>query len=145
MYLSHSIKIENRQSRKRCLGGKWVMSMISLLVMAQTWQSCDFDKICYPNESFSLMSGRPCLLHGAVVQTKTIHEYEQFLKGLSTADKINLRCSYTNNICKYNFTNPVDSIFHVYILDFWIVLILYMFLVFWKYFPCKLQSFLLSD
>ena len=39
----------------------------------------------------------------------------------------------------------MDSIFHVYILDFWIVLILYMILVIWKYFACKLQFLLLSD
>ena len=64
------------------------------------------------------MGDMSCLLHSAVVQTKRIHEYEQFLKGLSTTDNINWRCSYTNNICKYNFTNPVDSVFHVYSLDF---------------------------
>ena len=44
--------------------------------------------------------------------------HEQFWKGLNTTDNINWRCSYTNNICKCSFTNIVDSVFHVYILDF---------------------------
>ena len=52
--------------------------MISLLVMAPTCTVLNFDKICYPNETFSLMSDVSCLLHSAVVQTKRIHEYEQF-------------------------------------------------------------------